>query len=128
VPEFKRLVNEFESKGVRFWFVYPDPDTTPEAIRKHAKNFDLKGRVVCDTKHELVRKSRAEVTPEAALFSASGELLYHGGIDDRFPTLGTQRTQPTDKTLQVALTSFLAGKKPLVSETKAVGCRIPTPQ
>jgi hypothetical protein len=124
-PELKRLVNEFEPKGVLFWFVYTDPDITPESIRKHAQEFGLSGRMIYDRKLVLARKSRAEVTPEAALFSPSGDILYHGRIDDRFPVLGKERLQATDRTLATAITSFLAGRSLPVSEAKAVGCRIP---
>jgi hypothetical protein len=128
IPEVRRLENEFAARGVRFWFVYSDAETPPEAIRKHVEEFNFQGRVICDRKHGLVRKSHVEVTPEAALFSRSGELVYHGRIDDRFPALGTERAHPTDRTLAVALTSFLSGKKPPVKETKAVGCQISSPR
>jgi hypothetical protein len=126
IPEVKRLVKEFESRGVRFWFVYTDPDATPDAIRKHVEDFGFTGEVICDRKHGLVRRSRVEVTPEAAVFSPAGEIVYHGRIDDRFPAFGIERPQPTERTLKTVLTSFLAGERLRMTATKAVGCRIPT--
>lgn len=125
-PEVKRLVNEFARRGVRFWLVYPDPETPTEAIRKQVQDFRFEGKVISDRKQELVRKSQVRVTPEAALFSPAGELIYHGRIDDRFPALGVERTQPTDRTLAVALTSFLSGRIVPVKITQAIGCPIPT--
>jgi hypothetical protein len=126
IPEVKRLVNEFAPRGVRFWLVYPDPETPTEAIRKHAQDFGFVGKVISDRKQALVRKSQVKVTPEAALFSPTGEMIYHGRIDDRFPALGVERAQPMDRTLAVALTSFLSGRSVPIKITQAIGCPIST--
>jgi len=38
-PEIVRLQTEFGPRGVRFWLVHPTSSETPEAIRKHAKEY-----------------------------------------------------------------------------------------
>jgi hypothetical protein len=124
-PELRRLAQQFEPKGVQFWLVYPDAMTSAESIRNHIQQYGFKGSVVRDPKHDLVRKCQVDVTPEAAVFGPNAELIYHGRIDDRFPALGIDRSKPVEKTLREVLISCLAGKKPMVRQTRAIGCRIP---
>jgi len=38
-PEVERLRAKFAPRGVAFWLVYPDPSESPEAIRKHVKEY-----------------------------------------------------------------------------------------
>ena len=51
--------------------------------------------VLLDRKHELVKACGATVTPETAVLSPQGKLLYRGRIDDRFARWGQMR--PTEK-------------------------------
>ena len=125
-PEINRLRAGFERRGVRFWLVYPDSEQTSENIRKHVREFNLGAEPLRDLKRQLVKRSLARVTPEAALFNAVGELVYHGRIDDRFPALGVSRNQPSEHTLQLALESLLAGRPIASKEMRAIGCQIPS--
>src|SRR5580765_5831342 len=38
-PEYRRLNEAFESRGVRFWLVYPNPADSPEVVRAHLNTF-----------------------------------------------------------------------------------------
>src|SRR5262245_45989072 len=38
-PETRRLRDKFAPENVKFWLVYPDGDTPPDAIRKHIKEY-----------------------------------------------------------------------------------------
>jgi hypothetical protein len=40
-PELRRLHDRFARRGVSFWLVYADPSETPEAIRRHQRDFGL---------------------------------------------------------------------------------------
>jgi hypothetical protein len=124
-PEIRRLHEKFITRGVRFWVVYSDPDTTAETIRRHVADFNLAGEPLRDPHHVLVRKAKATVTPECAVFTASARLAYHGRIDDRVADFGKERPVPTQHDLQEALESVIAGKKPRSAATPAIGCRIP---
>lgn len=126
-PEINRLRAGFQHRGVRFWLVYPDREQASETIRKHVREFNLVGaEPLRDLKRQLVKRSQARVTPEAALFNPAGELVYHGRIDDRFPALGVSRNQPSEHTLELALESLLAGRPIASKETRAIGCQIPS--
>jgi MoxR-like ATPase len=124
-PELRRLHEKFSPRGVRFWFVYPDADTTAEEIRRHVREFNLPGDAVRDPRHILVGKSRTTVTPEGAVFTGAGRLAYHGRIDDRVVDFGKERPAPSQRDLHDAIEAVLAGKKPRNASTRAVGCHIP---
>lgn len=124
-PELARLRVQFAPLGVRFVWVHPLADETPEAIREHAREYGFEGDIVRDPQHVLVQRSKVRVTPEAAVFTPAGQLVYHGRIDDRNVELGVKRPVATVHDLEDSLIAVLAGKPPVVRETRAVGCRIP---
>jgi hypothetical protein len=123
-PEWNRLHETFGPRGVRLLLVQVDPSLTAEAARKHAREYQLKPQVILDPRHELVKKAGATKTPEAAVFSAAGKLLYRGRIDDRYVSLGKRRPEATTHDLRDALQAILAGK-PVPPGPEAVGCFIP---
>jgi peroxiredoxin len=122
-PEVKRLCSQFARKGVLFWLVYPDSSVSPEAIRKHAKEYDYPCAILRDPSHSLVQLCKAQVTPEAAVLTPDRQLVYHGRIDDRYVTFGKSRPAPTRRDLQEALTALL-DSKPIPSSEPAIGCAI----
>lgn len=123
-PEVRRLYDAFTAKGVRFVLVYPNVVDQPAAIRQHVATFGYPAQAVRDTRHELVRRAEATVTPEAAVFDAKGQLAYHGRIDDRYVDFGVDRPAPTKRDLRDALTAIVDSKPVAVSTTRAVGCYI----
>ena len=77
-PEIQRLAKAFEPKDATFWLVYPDPDLWIETIQKHLKEYGYSLRALRDPRHVLVKRSHAQVTPEAAVFTADDRLVYRG--------------------------------------------------
>ncbi len=124
-PELRRLAETFEPRGVRFWRVYLDREETAEAIARHQKAYDLPGPAARDPEHRLARRLGATVTPEAAVVSAEGRLLYLGRIDDRY--IGPAQPRPggpTRRELADVLEASLAGKPIPPPGGPAVGCLI----
>jgi hypothetical protein len=126
-PEIERIRGEYAPRGVEFDLVYADPSETGEAARKHAAEFGHRSRVLLDPTHVLARFTGATKTPEAAVLSPAGEVLYLGRIDDRFVDYGRQRPAPRTRDLRAALDAILAGRSPEVARTEAVGCFLPDP-
>jgi hypothetical protein len=127
-PELRRLHDRFARRGISFWLVYPDPSETPDAIRRHQRDFGLGFRAVRDPQHELVRATQATVTPEVAVFISTGpepRLVYRGRIDDRYVDFGRARPAPTRRDLREVLTALAAGSAVAPRTTAAVGCFIP---
>src|SRR5689334_10332615 len=77
-PELRRLTDRFTPEGAAICIVYPDRDTPVSRIREHARAFNLGNRILRDPEHALVRAAHARVTPEAAVFAATGALVYRG--------------------------------------------------
>src|SRR5690349_13025306 len=109
-PEVQSLQARFSSKGVAFKLVYPDPDVTAEEIRRHVKEYGYACPPLRDPAHHLVKRCEARVTPEAAVVTADGELVYHGRIDDRYVALGQWRSEPTRHDLELVLQALVHGR------------------
>jgi hypothetical protein len=134
VPEVARLNREFSGKGVRFWWVYPNPDDTALVVAKHNRDFSIPSTVsaadvstVLDRRQSLVAFAHATVTPEAAVFAVEGTGLrevYHGRIDDRYVSLGQERPQAGRHDLEDTISATLAGKPAPQPGGPAVGCSI----
>ena len=77
-----------------------------------------------DPQHRLAKQSQADVTPEAAVFDANGQLVYHGRIDNWYEAFGRARSAPTTHELDDSLRAILSGKQPQVATAKPVGCYI----
>lgn len=123
-PEVGRLHERFSRRDVEFWLVYPDPDETTEAIRRHMEEYGYRFGALRDPGHELVRRTGAKVTPEAVVFDGSGALVYRGRIDDRYVAFGKARAAATSHDLEDALQAVLDGGTVRNPTTKAVGCFI----
>lgn len=122
-PEVRRLHDAYAPRGVVFWMIYPDPDESAGAIRKHLDDYKFGAAGLRDTRHALVEKTGVSVTPEAAVFKGSS-MIYRGRIDDRYEDLGKMRPEAATHDLEDAIRAALAGKK-VSRRTRAVGCDIP---
>ena len=126
-PELRRLHEKFAARGVTFRLVYPDPDASVEAIRKHVKEFDYRLDVLRDPQHALVKMAGVRVTPEAAVFVMEGNgrrMVYRGRIDNRHVAFGKARPAPTTRDLEEILQAIVEGKPVTATTTPAIGCFI----
>ena len=121
-PELKRIFTEYQHQAVDFWLVYADPAETPQTIAKHLQDYDFGWPALRDPGYTLVKRARATVTPEAAVFKADGGLAYHGRIDDRYVDFGKSRLAADKHDLEAAIAATLAGKPVAEPTTRAIGC------
>jgi hypothetical protein len=126
VPTLNQLVETYEPRGVRMLLVHVDSQLTEDEARKHAEEYQIKAPVVIDREHAWVDRAGAERSPEVAVFSPAGEMLYSGRIDDSYAGLGKRRTHVTVHDLRDALDAILAGHPVARPKTEVVGCMIPT--
>ena len=124
-PEVRRLDEKFTKSGVRFWLVYPDSSESSGIIRKHIKEYEYRLSALRDPAHKLVKMTGVQVTPEAAVFSPAGRMVYRGRIDDRYVAFGKARPAPTTRDLEQVLEAMLEGKPVTNKTTAAIGCFIP---
>ncbi|MGB2625603.1 MAG: redoxin family protein [Candidatus Acidiferrum sp.] len=123
-PTIQELEKQYR-KNAEFYLVYPVKSETSEQIRSHMMEFGYKLRVLRDPDGELVKAAQTKVTPEAAVFTANGSLLYHGRIDDWYAEFGRARSVPSTHELSAALEEAAGGKPVAVATMPAVGCYLP---
>jgi hypothetical protein len=134
LPEIARLSREFAPRGARLWLVYPNPGDTLAAVRTHQALYpaaaSLPQLIAPDVR--FLAHAHVHVTPEAAIFRAdapgvslmSQPVLWHGRIDDRYLTFGTQHPAATRHDLAGALNAALAGHQPAPPAAPPIGCAI----
>jgi hypothetical protein len=124
VPELNRINSIYAPRGIAFYAVQGDATVPDETVRKHVKDFGYAIPYLLDPKETLAALTGATTTPEAAVLSSSGELLYLGRIDNKLEDWGKQRVQMTEFDLRDALDAILSGKPVPHARTKALGCSI----
>lgn len=124
-PEISRIAEEYRGRGVRAYVVYGEDDLSPADAKKHAREYAYRCPVLLDPKRALIAAAGATVSPEAAVFSVKGALLYRGRIDDRAIAPGKHRAEPHERDLRAALDAILAGKPIRERFTRAIGCYLP---
>jgi hypothetical protein len=126
-PEIKRLAREYEPRGIASVVVYAEADLEPWKAECHVFEFDAGCPAILDPHLSLARKLGATVTPEAAVVSREGALLYRGRIDDQYAEVGKRRPEATRHDLRDALEAVLAGRPAPCPRTEGVGCSIDFP-
>jgi len=124
VPEMNRLRATYGPQGVAFYAVQVDNSASDAAVRKYAQEFAYTFPMLNDPRLTLARLTGAKVTPEVAVLSSSGEVLYLGRIDNKVEDLTHPRYAATEPELRNALDAVLAGRAPKEAKTRAVGCSI----
>ena len=124
VPEMNRIRSEYASRGVGFYAVQSDTTISDAEVRKHAKDFGFSFPVLFDPKQVLVRLTGATATPEVAVLSNAGKVLYLGRIDNRVVDFDQRRPAATERDLRNALDAVLTGKPIARPRTQVIGCAI----
>lgn len=125
VPELNRIHEAYAQRGVVMWAVQADPGVAGPAVAKYAADFHYGFPLLLDPAQTLVQLAGATITPQAAVFSPEGKLLYLGRIDNRVEDFGKSRLKASVPDLRNALDAVLAGKPVSPDRTKSIGCSIP---
>jgi hypothetical protein len=125
IPTLNKLAEEYGPRGIHMLLVHVDPQLSNDTARTHAEEYQIKAPVVIDRQHAWVDRTGATKSPEVAVLSPAGEIVYSGRIDDRYFDLGKRRTHVTAHDLRDAIEAILAGRAVSRSKTEAVGCFIP---
>lgn len=124
VPELNRIAQAYGPRGVGFYAVQGDATVPAEDVRRHAKEFAYVFPYLFDQGESLASYTGAATTPEVAVLSPAGLVLYLGRIDNRLEDYGKQRVQVTKFDLRDTLDAILSGKAVPHARTKALGCAI----
>ena len=122
-PTIQALNKKYSSEALMV-LVYPDKTETPPTIEKHLHDYGYQATALRDTQHGLVKLSKVEITPEAAVFNGNGELIYHGRIDNWYKDFGHARPAPTTHELDGAIQAALNSSHAAPASVSGVGCYI----
>ena len=111
------IYNAYSTKGVKLFFVNANSTEPAQVVAEHAKSVGFSFPVYKD--ENAADKLGAQTTPESFVFDKSGNLLYHGYIDDARNAARIQHHGLRD-----AIDAALAGKPVANPVTKAFGCTI----
>jgi hypothetical protein len=128
LPLLARMSTRFAPQRVPLWLVYPNPGDTLAAVRAHQLKYPAASlpQLIAPNPRFLAQ-AHVHVTPEAAIFQRDAmhqPVLWHGRIDDRYISFGTQRPAATRHDLADALNAVLAGREPAPPAAPPVGCAI----
>ena len=117
--------NKYMKKGIGVVFINSnDPQKYArdsfESMQEQAKENNYRFPYVMDSTSNVARAFGASRTPEAFLFNADKELVYHGAIDDNI----RNPAEVKKPYLRNALDALLAGEKIPTPETRSIGCSI----
>ena len=118
-----KLSDEFSSQGVSFIGINSNQQDSLAEIAAYARQHGITFPVLKDLGNEFADKMGAERTPEVFVWDATGEVRYHGRIDDQFG-VGYVRGAPTTHDLRTSMEELLSGKDVSSPVTEAVGCII----
>jgi peroxiredoxin len=124
VPEMNRIASTYAPRGVAFYAVQGDATVPLDQVRAHVKEFGYTFPYLIDPEEALAAYTGAVSTPEAAVVSPSGDLLYLGRLDNRLEDFGKERVRVTEFDLRDALNAVLGGQPVPHPRTKALGCAI----
>jgi thiol-disulfide isomerase/thioredoxin len=123
-PTIQQISKRY-ADSASFWLVFPDKHESAESIGKYLQDYGYQLPALRDPEHELVKLSRVQVTPEAAVFDRKNQLVYDGRIDDWYRYPGGSRPAPTTHDLDDAVRMAIAGKSmDKNNEVRGVGCYI----
>ena len=125
LPELNRLHQEFVDRGVVLLLVHTDPQVTEAEAREHARAYQIQPRVVLDPQQIWVKRSGANISPEAVVYSTTGQIVYCGRIDAQYAGVGRRRAVVTSHDLRDALQAIITDQPVPVARTGAIGCPIP---
>jgi peroxiredoxin len=124
VPEMNRIHDAYASRNVAFYGVQADPGVPEPAVARYAHDYRYTFPLLLDPTQLLIHHTGATITPQVAVLSPQGNLLYLGPVDNRVEDFGKQRPQATQAYLRLALDAVLAGRPVAVPSHKSIGCAI----
>lgn len=126
IPTLNRLAAEFAGRGIALYGAYVDPTASAATLRGHASDYAIRFPTLDDRRQALARLAGATYTPEAVVFSAGGDRLYLGRIDDRVALDGSvSRPASTRDDLRDVLAALAGGAAGPFPDHPGFGCALP---
>jgi peroxiredoxin len=115
----QKLADDYRERGVNVVGINSNSTEPVAEVKQHAAANGLNFTILKDSGNQIADLYDAQVTPEAYLLDASGELVYHGRIDN-----SRYGVMVTSTELRDAIEATLTGKPVEKATVKAFGCSI----
>lgn len=124
-PLLIELAKKYKDRGVAFVGINPNDQTTfPEdsfeEMKKRAPEWGINFPYLRDEGQEVAKSYDAQCTPDIYLFDQNRKLYYRGRINNNWQDLAAV----TEKNLENAIESLLAGNPPPQNQPPSMGCSI----
>lgn len=120
----RAMAGKYSRHGVAFYGSMSVRGINGDEIREFEQYYRPGIKCYADAELRVASSLTASVTPEAFVLDQDMQVLYSGAIDDWYYDLGKARRNPNRHFLSDAINAVLAGEKPRVARTEAVGCQI----
>lgn len=116
--------NKYSKEGIEIYVIYPFKMLEAKSLSEFREEFKFDLPIIYDPKRKLLKKLKANYSPEVFLLNNKRKTLYHGAIDNWFYGLGRNRTVPTEFYLLDAINAFKNNQNIKVKYVEPVGCML----
>lgn len=118
------MIKRYNAKGIAFYGIFPGIYYSHSQIEQYLTEYNMFFIPLTDPSLVFTNNIHASVTPEAFVVAASGTIVYHGCIDNRYVSAGKPRSVITEHYLDDVLQSVINNRPITVENTTAIGCYI----
>jgi len=115
---------KYRKEGIEIYIVYPFKILEAKSLSAFRDEFKFDLPIIYDPKRKLLKKLKANYSPEVFLLDNKQKTLYHGAIDNWFYGLGRNRVVPTEFYLLDAINAFKNNQNIKVKYVEPVGCML----
>ncbi len=118
------LDKKYSAEGIKLYVVYPFKVLEKSVLAEFREEYKFDLPIIYDSKRKLLKKLKANYSPEVFLLDNKRKTLYHGAIDNWFYGLGRNRAAPTEFYLLDALEKYKMNEAIKVKYIEPVGCML----
>jgi thioredoxin-related protein len=115
---------KYGKEGIEIYIIYPFKILEAKSLSAFRDEFKFDLPIIYDPKRKLLKKLKANYSPEVFLLDNKRKTLYYGAIDNWFYGLGRNRAVPTEFYLLDAINAFKNNQNIKVKYVEPVGCML----
>lgn len=124
IPQWKRIVDQYESKGLKFWMINANSHDSRAEVIEEAEEYKFPSSVLLDDSQLVGEMLGLTRTAEILLIDTKEfSIKYRGPIDNRLD-YAREKPEASKTYLKNALDSFIDGKEIEVASVPSKGCKI----
>jgi peroxiredoxin len=115
---------KYSKEGIELYVIYPFKVLEAKSLAEFREKYKFDLPIIYDPKRKLLKKLKANYSPEVFLLDNKRKTLYNGAIDNWFYGLGRNRAVPTEFYLLDAINAFKNNQTVKVKYVEPVGCML----